>query len=110
MSKHTKGPWRLEHFNDEHGDYACSMIMSSEGRTISKLIPHHGDVPTISHGEFKYSELDAANARLIAAAPEMLEALERIYCQVELLNNPIGRGDDFCKLLKATITKANGRE
>jgi hypothetical protein len=53
MSEHTPGPWRVEKFND----------------TKSWSIYANGGTHSLA------SIRDAANARLIAAAPDMLEAL-----------------------------------
>jgi hypothetical protein len=48
-----------------------------------------------------------ANAHLIAAAPEMLEALEAIDCVFVSTNE---KGDEARKLLRAAIRKAKGEE
>ena len=54
MSKHTPGPWTIARFQG-----ALDVIAVVGGQTIGKMFPPD----------------DAANARLIAAAPDMLEAL-----------------------------------
>ena len=63
MSQHTPGPWNLN------------------GSTISGRDPldlrgnyNESPVCTISHG-WRNSDIDSANARLIAKAPEMYELL-----------------------------------
>ena len=65
MSKHTRGPWEAA----ERGDYGDldgnSRVILGNWRRIA-IVQHKGD------------EEDEANARLIAAAPDMLEALEEI--------------------------------
>ena len=65
MSKHTKGPWEAA----DRGDYSdldgSSRVILGDDRRIA-IVQHKGD------------EEDEANARLIAAAPDMLEALEEI--------------------------------
>lgn len=61
MSKHTKLPWSIRR---RHGE--SSIIISSEGTPI---------VATVPLRDVSINEQDA-NARLIAAAPEMLDALE----------------------------------
>lgn len=58
-TKHTPGPW---HIYKGHGLY----VDSSTAGSICKL------------AEKRISEQDEANARLIAASPELLEALESI--------------------------------
>lgn len=58
MSGHTPGPWRYAGHGGTH-------VLDSNGRCIGDAPQPHGMPP--EEGE--------ANARLIAAAPEMLEAL-----------------------------------
>lgn len=67
MSKHTKGPWIVEAFPEEGGDFAIS---AESGVFVAISI---GGIPN-----------EIANARLIAAAPELLEALE--MCLKEILH------------------------
>jgi hypothetical protein len=82
VSKHTPGPWASVH--DADGDY---LIMSPEsGRFIAVT--------------YTDAEQDEANARLIAAAPEMLEALERIL--------PSLQGTGHANTVRAVIRKAKG--
>ena len=59
MSKHTPGPWALSS--------GASHVIAARGGGICKLDSIHG----------AYQD-QAANAHLIAAAPDMLEALKRI--------------------------------
>ncbi len=62
---HSKGPWKAQH--------PCGYgidIRSGDGNWVAMVLNSHGDgnFPTDAEGE--------ANARLIEAAPETLEALE----------------------------------
>lgn len=59
MKKHTKGPWTI----------LDSKLVHSNGYRIAELLSER------DHGK--------ANAALIAAAPEMLEALERLCDEPE---------------------------
>jgi type VI protein secretion system component VasF len=65
--KHTRGPWIASEYGD-YGDYdgKCRVILG-EG----------GDIRTAVVLGFDTEE-NQANARLIAAAPDLLEALQRI--------------------------------
>lgn len=47
--------------------------------------------------------------KLFLAAPDLLEALKRIECQLGLCNNQISPGDDFHKLIQKAIAKAEGK-
>lgn len=69
MSKHTPGPWK-SHLVDD------TTIIDSTGRFIASVCGGDDDL-----GEADYNNTDEwpileANARLIATAPEMLEALK----------------------------------
>ena len=62
MNKHTPGPWN------------CNRA-SAAGREIIVSEVSPVDVAVLSHRDKSQSEINA-NARLIAAAPDLLEALE----------------------------------
>ena len=72
MSKHTPGPWEAA----ERGDYfdldGNSRVILGDDRRIA-IVQHSG------------READAANTRLIAAAPDLLDALEAIDCESDWL-------------------------
>ena len=79
MSKHTKGPWFFDQYGHVYGTVDGKPIEGAIGKTI--LHPHVCTPSCI------------ANARLIAAAPELLEALNGIIsattdgtCTTPLLN------------------------
>lgn len=59
MSKHTPGPWKVDDLDDAD-------VFSADGCNIATAW-------TFGHGD---GEIRAANARLITAAPTMLEALK----------------------------------
>lgn len=88
-TKHTPGPWKTEiHVKD------------------IEIWNQNTHIATINH-HYKYEDqpaIDKANARLIAAAPELLEALIAAVAQLDR------DGHDLSKLgfLKQTITKATG--
>ena len=62
-AKHTPGPWHIEVTHVTEGAY-----------TISHGANRQGDGPECDVGKFYCS---GANARLIAAAPDLLEALQK---------------------------------
>ena len=57
MSKHTPGPWEEKHCPDGYGVFSGKVMVARIDNTV---------------GEFNQEK---RNARLIAAAPELLEAL-----------------------------------
>ncbi len=87
--KHTPGPWRNEGWGN-------LIVNSAEGYTILACPGGNPNCPV--------EELQA-NARLIAAAPEMLETLEHIRDspEFELFSGNMGL------LVIETIAKAKGR-
>ena len=85
MSGHTKGPWAA---ND--GIYPGFWIVSSKTRDITYVT-------------LRDPEERAANARLIAAAPELLEAANKAF---DFLGSVEGvaalRGELLAAIMKAT--------
>ena len=102
--KHTPGPWKLR----------------SVGRDVLAIVAH----PQHDHYEVEVSrsvtnipglaegEEWSANARLIAAAPEMLEALEDIVEQWETTRQrvPADLSDSIRVFAQAAIRKARGEQ
>ena len=83
MSKHTPGPWTIERVRYQWkivGPY--SLNKNGQLRRIASLGSPHGYNPDSSQVGIE----NAANARLIAAAPELLAALENLCdCMDEVL-------------------------
>lgn len=88
MSKHTPGPW----VKGVMSDYVAK---SASGEIIAELPCSKAS-----------SEERAANARLIAAAPDLLGALKR--AMNELAQCTQGDGCNYC-LARAAIAKAEGK-
>lgn len=93
MRKHTPGPWEVR--RDGWGHH--SVRSEPEQRTIAKTIMPH--IPDRAHA------VDEANARLIAAAPEMLAAAKRI---LPYLTECDCVGDGMFRQLADAIAKAEG--
>ncbi len=89
MSKHTPGPWSL------WGKANPSQVISYE----------HGFIAQTVGGN------DEANARLISAAPELLEALNKLFgADMEYCMEMDGKQDqlDAIEFARAAIAKATG--
>ncbi len=101
MTTHTPGPWR--HFPFEFGNDENEFVVG------------HGQYQTIAHVRMGSDDIDGnalANARLISAAPEMLEALDALAQQaVEMrdrLETVFDAENDAIKSAFAAIAKARG--
>ena len=107
MSKHTPGPWH------DWNDPICSVMGArQDGDGGLKAVAILAQWPS--------EEERAANARLIAAAPDMLAMCSRIISETESpgfldlydaylkVHGEPYRGDMFCMDLRATIAKAKG--
>ncbi|PWC57820.1 hypothetical protein TSH7_25070 [Azospirillum sp. TSH7] len=68
MLKHTSGPWEAGH-NDK-GGYSNSMVVRPKGE-----FPHGLWIADCGCGD----DESRANARLIAAAPDLLKVLQEIW-------------------------------
>lgn len=120
MSKYTPGPWRVakvvdSKFPTPHVVYvliddgrkrnvcAVSVYGRDEQGKPTKTRQEQGErraAPSISDDECK------ANARLIAAAPELLEALRDVMRWVGKLTDWEGVGDPDIETWRKVITKA----
>jgi hypothetical protein len=116
---HTPGPW----FADEEHYSDCSVVVDSRGFEIveagstanllgyeEKLgIPHWADKPGQAYIEIGPEE-QRANARLIAAAPELLEALKA--CSAVCAGQEMSKSGLIAALemARAAIAKATGEQ
>ena len=85
---HTPGPWKLEH--DWREQPGAIIILSADNQIVADAW-----APRIER---------VANARLIAAAPELLEALKSAVARLDWHEGPDDNAD-----LRAIIAKAEGR-
>ena len=111
MTKHTPGPWELHKpaFGEQHiyvsSDHTVHGMKTKSGRQHICVVPYEG-----KKGAVAYHEMFNANARLIAAAPNLLEALIEMTgaldrMQWKRLGSTLGKPyDKAC----AAIAKATG--
>ena len=97
---HTPGPWNCNRSSASGYDIVCSENSPT-------------DVCVISRRDKTTGEIDA-NARLIAAAPELLEALREFVSLMPSAEGlgghaPIGAFQIVADLARAAIAKAEGR-
>jgi hypothetical protein len=99
---HTPGPWRI-YRNKHNGTFLLSGGDKSKNQCFPVL--HASDSTNTEY----MSNPSPANANLIAAAPDMLEALKSTLAELCFLRDEIGSGlDDQILLIKAAIAKAEG--
>jgi hypothetical protein len=103
MTPHTPGPWKVvEHYEDAStrkiGLHGCPAIVSEKG-----VVVVHPEVGIVTED----LSTAKANARLIAAAPEMLEALKE--CLEEITNPEEETWPHAQHVAKRAIAKAEGR-
>ena len=102
---HTKGPWFVVLVPWD--DSACQVVSKSED-------PHQGELICVTDenrwGEYSPEDIERweANARLIAAAPELLEACKEAleFTQDEYY---VKRITSLTRKLQITIDKAEGK-
>ena len=113
MSGHTPGPWevRLVRPNKDKGqdfEPTCSILAHHPDPS-----PHYAGKIRIADIPDPYTDEEVANARLIAAAPELLEQLKIAKSQIGAWSHEAGqRGSTGYYLLMegfaAAIAKATG--
>ena len=92
MNKHTPGPW---YKSDKTDDMIQITKPDEEGIIAEVWSYHHKD---------RVDETEA-NASLIAAAPDLLEALEKIYAEAGVKG---GLTWDYYEMARIAIEKAKG--
>lgn len=94
-AKHTPGPWEVRKYPEMPNRCVIGSVLGSGGQGIAH---------TVGLGK----GTDEANAQLMAAAPELLEALEACVKDAEKCVNPGTRMYGY-EESKAAIRKATGR-
>ena len=95
-AKHTPGPWEAV------GNLVRSPMVQPQGLSKGVQIAECRDAYFLSH-----TEESKANARLIAAAPELLEALQEMVSLVEMV---IPFDGPQQRKARAAIAKATGEQ
>lgn len=96
-TSYTPGPWRQD--NNQNGAGVSRPVVKAKGRLVADCAPN-----SKLRG---FAECEA-NARLIAAAPEMLEALEAISYAIDGFGNDLHNKLEGVQLVRDAIAKATG--
>lgn len=101
MSGHTPGPWEYQELGQQIWAKSIGGCKMEESRFMVADIRGWGHLQYLPNGE----EIQDANARLISAAPDLLEALNAI---VEYWDSvvPLECINDHHKMARAAIAKA----
>lgn len=102
MSKHTPGPWRVDGGVSEYGAPAVYALEDVRGGKRNRMFA------TVYGGPDTPREETVANARLIALAPEMLEAIERLLWLIEIELKIDGQ--HITAGARSLLARAEGRE
>jgi len=123
---HTPGPWRFTPFLGEPGDLekmrelgmkppmACTnegqrYVMAGEGDGVKRVALVDLQVEAKRNARYQTEDPERdANARLIAAAPSMLETLEALERDFE--RRFAGGGGKISEQLRAVIAQAKGKQ
>lgn len=101
LAKHTAGPWVIDELRTQCGRAfrigASEMLKSGKGCCII-----YDDYPGNPHNE------RAANARLIAAAPDLLAALRGLVKVNEIIGKTLNWKDDYLEVARAALAAATG--
>ncbi len=103
-AQHTLGPWEIDE-NEifAEGDYFVARVNKNQ------YTPHTDKRKAVTSKNWSLSEQDKANARLIAAAPELLAAAR--MANQELLDLGVGSSaSPALQALWSAIAKAEGQQ
>ena len=96
---HTPGPWSYE-----TDDSALNAVVYGKGRKQGQRKQH---VAEVWSGDDRSTEVAEANARLIAAAPEMLEAIRKALNEITW--SSVEGSNSVVDALSNAIAKAEGK-
>ncbi len=109
-AKHTPGPWRVEDIDaTAHNDEPITILSDKAGKCSRNGVRGQWEVAKIGDGlewDDRHDAMVRADARLIAAAPDLLAACEAMEaCSVDATDEEITR---VAAQNRAAIAKARG--
>jgi hypothetical protein len=113
MSKYTPGPWHIHEARSGitiEWDHKPQTVPCPSGMYIAFLPFRRTGAGRAQPVRFHKVETDEANARLIAAAPDLLEAAKHAQCSCTTAQRDSGHSVDcWMPDLRAAIAKAEGQ-
>ena len=113
-TKHTPGPWKCE-WLDDFNNFAIDASVEHDGLTTYVRLAHVSPLYWQYPDDGERQANATANARLIAAAPELLEALRDLVERLRVLGMGMGGDlesasveDRLWEKATAAIAKATG--
>jgi hypothetical protein len=102
--EHTPGPWTFEAFS-----FGTPTAPVSHKKIVGPVNDEHGSKNLIAEVHMNHPAHDA-DGRLLASAPDMLEALEAAceYLGGETLNDDTPEGNRLYEKMRKVIEKAKG--
>ncbi len=100
MSEHTPGPWRVEDGHDGHGHWHYSIGARHQWPEGEAAFCALAFTPPLGVGPYAVNR--QADAHLIAAAPDLFEALKDLMVSIESDEE----GDEAGRVLAAALTSA----
>jgi len=104
----TAGPWNITYpYQDEDGDFGLMVQGGPDKEQVAVAI---GTWPLEEPPVMENDPRCVANARLIAAAPDLLAVLKQVQKRLGITNTfcPLGAALDLAKPLQRAIMKAEG--
>lgn len=97
MSKHTPGPWKCAPVKDEDGNPMFIEITADGIKEIANT----------ANGNFS-DEVEHSNARLIAAAPDLLALVKDCFDYLSSVEDGVPPGGPSVERFEMVIKKAEG--
>ena len=109
MSKHTQGPWKALRSNEDWHGPMWDIEPDEEPSPFTRISAKDGQRVVACHD---LCEIKPEDARLIAAAPDLLETLKDLVCLAEAAMRESGEYQIEAELkdARAAIAKATGEQ
>ena len=115
-AKYTPGPWEVEYIGTSSGHDEYAILARGAALNVATVQPVDPDITDAPEGytpqdvdDYTEGPVTMANADLIAAAPDMYEALNALRGHFILDEHDEFYAPDIAELVRAALNKAEGR-